>query len=185
MIALPLSLTLLRLLLGSVALLLTTRECPRSGYLVILGAGLLSDYFDGVLARRLGVVRPWYRRLDSATDVVFYLCLLGAACRLEPGVMRRGAWAIGLLLASEALCLAVSYGRFRVYPATHCWLAKCYGLALFATFVAVLGWGSGAWVFTVLAAIGLTANAEVVAILLLARTPPVDVPSVFHLRRGR
>jgi len=76
MIAIPASLTLLRLFLGPLALWLAFTDAPRSVYAVILVAGLLSDYFDGVLARRLGVAREWLRRLDSTVDVIFYIFLL-------------------------------------------------------------------------------------------------------------
>jgi hypothetical protein len=95
------------------------------------------------------------------------------------------AWpALGLLLLSEAGCLTASLLRFGVLPATHCYSAKAYGLVLCFAFAAVLSFGAGVWALYVLSAVGLVANAEVLAILLLSREPPVDVPTVFKLSRG-
>jgi CDP-diacylglycerol--glycerol-3-phosphate 3-phosphatidyltransferase len=148
-------------------------------------AGMLSDILDGVVARRLGVARPWLRRLDSLADVTFYLCVLGATWVVAGPVVEAGWLPLGLLLLSEVGCLTASLLRFGVLPATHCYSAKAYGLVLFFAFVGVLSFGAGVWAFYALAAVGLIDNAEVLSILLLSQTPPVDVPSVFKLFPGR
>ena len=62
---LPFALTLLRLLLGPVALAGALMNVSRWIYLPLLVAGTLSDIFDGILARRLGVATPALRRFDS------------------------------------------------------------------------------------------------------------------------
>ena len=183
MIALPLSLTVLRLLLGPLAIAFAEVHFPRIAFVPLLAAGILSDYFDGVLARKLGVARPWLRRFDSLTDVIFYVCILISTCLVAGDVVRHSLWPLCLLLGSEAACIGVSLARFHVLPATHCYSAKIYGLVLFLSFLAVLGFGFGARVFTALTVVGLAANAEVMAILLLSPTAPVDVLTVFHLKR--
>ena len=70
---LPFALTTLRLLLGPVALFCALTNISRGIYMPILVAGTLSDIFDGILARRLGVATPALRRYDSITNVVYYL----------------------------------------------------------------------------------------------------------------
>jgi phosphatidylglycerophosphate synthase len=180
---LPVSLTLLRLALGPLAIGLALAGSARPAFAAILVAGLLSDYFDGALARRLGVATVALRRLDSSVDVVFYLCLLAAAALLEPAVLARSVVPVGLLLASEALCIGASLYRFGVLPATHSYGAKFYGVALFTVFIGVLcaGWTEAAvWALGV---IGLAANGEILLILLTTRTSPVDVSSFLGRRR--
>jgi CDP-diacylglycerol--glycerol-3-phosphate 3-phosphatidyltransferase len=135
-----------------------------------------------VLARRLGVVRPWLRRLDSATDLIFYLCVLVAATSLEPLAVRSAAPGIVLLLLSEGACITISLWRFGVLPATHSYSAKLYGLVLWIVWVGVLAFGWGARAIWALTAVGLIANLEVILILLRSSTPPVDVSSVWALR---
>ncbi len=120
MIAIPLTLTLARVALGPLALWAAHRGLPREVFAGVLLGGLLTDYYDGVLARRLGVARLWLRRLDSAADVAFYLFVLGAAAVLERETLRAAGPALAVLLASEALCLGTSLRKFGRPPATHC-----------------------------------------------------------------
>src|SRR5215469_1986808 len=69
----------------------------------LLSLGVLSDIFDGIIARRLGVATSRLRRADSLADVIFWLAVLAAAQRLDHFVSRN-LLMIGLLMASEALC---------------------------------------------------------------------------------
>lgn len=184
MIAIPASLTVLRLFLGPLALWLAIKDAPHSVYAVILVAGLLSDYFDGVLARRLGVAREWLRRLDSSVDVIFYIFLLLTAWRIAPEPLAAGVWAIVLMLGSEAACILVSVLKFRRLPATHAYTAKLYGVVLFINFLGVLCFSWGVAALWVTCAFALLANAEIMAILLLSRTPPVDIPTVISLLKA-
>ncbi len=79
--SIPLALTLLRALLAPVVLLHGYFGGLPEAFAVCLIAAFLSDYFDGVIARRLGVATPGLRRLDSAADSVFYL-----AASPSPGI---------------------------------------------------------------------------------------------------
>jgi len=100
----PLSLTAGRVALAAVVVAVahTTRSGPAFVACLVLAA--LSDNFDGVLARRLGVSSPALRRFDSAADVAFYLAALWAVWVARPEVVADYAWGVGLLLALEAAC---------------------------------------------------------------------------------
>lgn len=180
--AIPLALTTLRLLLGPLALAAALAGWPRLLFAPILFAGLLSDIYDGVLARRFGVSTPALRRYDSATDVLYYGFILAAAWLLCREVLSPNLGWILALLASEAACIVLSLARFRVLPATHSYLAKFYGLCLFACAMALLAFEAPGWTVVALASIGLLTNAEIFAILLLWQRAPVDVPSIFISR---
>ncbi len=182
--SLPFLLTTLRLLLSPVAVWCAYATTPRGWFAVILIAGILSDIFDGILARRLGVSTPALRRYDSLTDVAFWLCILAAAWLLAPLPIRAATPWIIVLLATEAACILTSLLRFSRFPATHSYLAKTYGLTLFVTFLCILTLGGPSWILPVLGLLGITANLEILAILLLAKSAPVDVPSIFHLQRA-
>ena len=182
-IAIPLVLTLARLALGPVALWMTQQGVAREYFACVLVGGMLSDYFDGVLARRLGVARPWLRRLDSAADVVFYLFVLGTAYVLEGETLRSATPGVAVLVASETLCIGASVLKFGKLPATHCCSAKVYGLALFLAFFGVLCLGWGPWAIWSACVFGLLANGEVLAIILLSEEPPIDIPTVARLLR--
>ncbi|MDR2507802.1 MAG: CDP-alcohol phosphatidyltransferase family protein [Candidatus Accumulibacter sp.] len=127
MIVIPLPLTLIRLILGPLALLIALYNAPRSIFAAILIAGLLSDYFDGAIARRLGVARPWLRRLDSTVDIVFYVSIAAVAYILETATFVTVIVAIAFFIGAEAICIATSLIKFRSLPGMHCCSAKAYG----------------------------------------------------------
>lgn len=182
---LPFALTLLRLLLGPAALACALANVSRWIYLPILVAGTLSDIFDGILARRLGVATPALRRFDSITDVIYYLFILGCAWILCRSVIMQNLLLLLLILLSEAAVIFVCYAKFGKYPATHSWLAKFYGLCLLCGLVALLVFNAGGWAILALAVVALTTNGEIVAIHLLMDKPPVDVKSVFLIPKSR
>ena len=180
---LPFALTTLRLLLGPIALGLAFGNAPRWLFLPLLVAGTLSDIFDGILARRLGMATPALRRYDSITDVIYYLFILGTLWRLCHDVVRENLWAVAVILASEAAAILVCAVKFGKYPATHSWLAKFYGLCLLGGLIALLAFDAGNWAVVTLAIVAAVTNAEIILLHLLAKTPPVDVPSIFHWRK--
>ena len=181
---LPCALTTLRLLLGPVALAGALTNVSRWIYLPILVAGTLSDIFDGILARRLGVATPALRRYDSITDVIYYLFILGAAWILCQPVIRQNLLLLVLILLSEAGVIFVCYAKFGKYPATHSWLAKFYGLCLLGGLIALLVFNAGSWALIALAIVALVTNTEIIAIHLLMDQPPVDVKSVFKIPKS-
>ena len=65
---LPLFLVVLRATLAPVVVLLALYQPSGAAFAACLVAALVSDYFDGVIARRLGVATPDLRRMDSAGD---------------------------------------------------------------------------------------------------------------------
>jgi phosphatidylglycerophosphate synthase len=158
-------------------------DVARELFAYVLVGGLLSDYFDGVLARRLGVARPWLRRLDSSVDLVFYLFVLSATYVVEGDNLRAAALPMGILVATEVCCVGASLLKFGMLPATHTYSAKLYGLVIFLAFLGVLCFGLGPWVFWLACGFALLANGEVLSIILLSKEPPVDVPTVVRLLR--
>jgi CDP-diacylglycerol--glycerol-3-phosphate 3-phosphatidyltransferase len=169
--------------LAPLAIFFAISHQPHLIYAPLLLLGMLSDVFDGVIARRLGVARPWLRRFDSATDIIFYLCIFVTTYFVAGDVVRKAIIPLSLLAASELACVAVGLVRFGSLPAIHSYSAKIYGLTIFLAFLGVLAFDFGSWAFFVLAIIALIANAEIIAILLLSRNAPVDVLSVFHINR--
>ena len=180
---LPFALTTLRLLLGPIALACALAGVTRFVYLPILIAGTLSDIFDGILARKFGVATPALRRYDSITDIIYYLFILAAAWLLCKPVIAGNLWLIALMLLSEAACISICLFRFGKFPATHSFLAKFYGLCLLAAFIALLTFNAGSWVIIALAIVALVTNSEIIAMHLIAKSPPVDVPGILVLAK--
>jgi CDP-diacylglycerol--glycerol-3-phosphate 3-phosphatidyltransferase len=181
----PLALTTFRLFLAPTVLLLAAAGVEGWVWPAILFASLMSDLFDGIAARRLGVSRPWLRRYDSATDVAFYLAVVGAVWMLREPVVREYAWGIGVVLVLELVCNAVSLTKNWALPATHSYAAKVWAPMLALTFAVVLGWGEAWPLLDLTIGYGVLVDLEVVAIILLTPGAAVDVPTVAHAWRLR
>ena len=174
----------MRLVLGPLALAGALAGVPRWIFLPLLVAGTLSDIFDGILARRYGVATPALRRYDSFTDVIYYLFILAALWVLCQAVVMRNLWAIVLILLMEAAVMIVCYVKFRKYPATHSWLAKFYGLCLLFCLIGLLAFNAGDWAVIFLAVVAVATNGEIIAMHLISPVAPVDVKSIFKLRKS-
>jgi CDP-diacylglycerol--glycerol-3-phosphate 3-phosphatidyltransferase len=81
--------------------------------IVLFAAGLLSDIFDGIIARRLGVSTQKMRRLDSLIDQIFW-CLTAAAAFVQcPQFFYDNYIKLAILLSVEALTYLVSFIKFK------------------------------------------------------------------------
>ena len=179
----PAALTVIRLLLAPV--MLWNAWTMRSGpvFLICLGVGFLSDIFDGVVARRLGVATARLRRFDSVTDVVFYVSGLSCIWIVHPEIVRRYWVSIAVLAGLEVTGQGVSLMRFGRVAAVHAYSAKVWGIFLFAAICGVLGFGVAGWVFDGMLIVGFVAYAEWLGILVLSEEAVVDVGSFFAVWR--
>jgi phosphatidylglycerophosphate synthase len=150
-----------------------------------LVTAFLSDVFDGVVARRLGVATTALRRLDSAADTVFYVAAAYAAWELHPDGVARHAAPLLALVVLEAARYAVDLAKFRREASYHMWSAKAFGVALFLAFVGILGFGHTGWLVSVAIAVGIVSDLEGIAISLVLPTWHHDVPSIAHALRLR
>jgi CDP-diacylglycerol--glycerol-3-phosphate 3-phosphatidyltransferase len=188
-VALPLGLTLFRLVLGPV-MLLTAWLNPGCGpwLAACLIPAILSDLFDGIIARKRNVAFPWLRRLDSQTDLVFWLCVLGCVAILHPQVIGKH-WPLILgMLALEALVYLISFTRFRREPCTHAYSAKVWSVFLVVCFGVTLAWGEDRFAIPVLFGSYVLSWIDVLLIVLLQPVWRNDLPSSWHalrLRRGK
>lgn len=186
---LPILLIYFRLLAGIVILLLAIFQSQSRGAMCfLLIAGLLSDIFDGIVARRLGVSNEKLRRLDSAVDQLFWLLIAAACYILAPAFFEENGLMILMLLGAEAAIYVISYLRFRKEVATHAIASKVWTLTLAGTFAQLLLTSNSGILFQVCFYLGMATRLEIIAILLLLKQWTADVPSVYHavqLRRNR
>ncbi|MCC3214593.1 CDP-alcohol phosphatidyltransferase family protein [Chryseobacterium sp. X308] len=155
---------------------------------VLLSIGLLTDIFDGIIARYLNVSTQKLRRLDSSVDQIFFISV-GLATYIQcPVFFETNVYKISILAGAEALIYVVSFLKFRKEVATHSIGAKIWALLLFGTLVQVILECRSVVLFNLCFWVGLLTRAEIIAILLLLKTWTNDVPSVFHsiqLRKGK
>jgi len=187
---LPYLLIAARFVLAPVILLLAYGKGTESRFLIVglMYFGLLTDIFDGIIARKTGVSAEKLRRLDSQTDLVFWLSLGLASYFLNPELIKSEWQGILLIFIMEALCYIVSISKFRKETCTHAFLSKMWGLSMLIAFTYLIGFQQTGWAFYLAVGLGFVSHIDVILIVLLLPKWQYDVPSSYHawkIRNGK
>lgn len=131
----------MRAALGPV--LITGAACQWNGLALaaIVVVALVSDIYDGVLARRWQCDTSAVRLFDSMADTVFYLCTAIALWLQRPMLWHTYAAPLITLLTLEAVRFAFDLHKFGKPSSYHSWLAKSWGLTLAIAVIAVFAQG--------------------------------------------
>jgi phosphatidylglycerophosphate synthase len=183
--SMPVLLTALRALLAPVVLLLSLYAPWPRALAACLVVAFLSDIFDGVLARRLGVATATLRRLDSAADTLFYAACIFAAWHLYPAAITERLVPLALLAVLEATRYLVDFLKFRREASYHMWSSKVWGVALFIGFYSLLVLGSSGAAVSFAIYVGIIADLEGLVISIALPRWQADVPSFVHALRER
>lgn len=181
----PIALLILRFLLGP--LLLIDALDGKTGLYFVVGmvVALLSDVFDGMIAKRLGVATSRLREADSWVDTFFYLCVLGSAWLAYRDIVLVFAVPIGVMLGAQLLSLMTDWLKYRRFASYHAYSARAAGLALVAAAVALFGFGSAGWLLWLAIGLAILSHLEKVIITLLLPRWTHDVRSAGHALRLR
>ena len=156
--------------------------------IVFIILGLLSDIFDGIIARQMGISTVKMRRMDSQTDLVFWLSI-GIACyHLNPELIKTYQYEVIAIFIMEGLCYTISFLKFGKETCTHAFLSKLWGLYLLTAFISLIGFGHGGFPLQLAIYWGIFSQLDVILILLLLPKWQNDIPSAYHaylIRRGK
>ncbi|WP_426279100.1 CDP-alcohol phosphatidyltransferase family protein [Chryseobacterium sp. S-02] len=183
----PYVLIALRFILAPIILLLAYFQGEESRFLLLtlMYFGLLTDIFDGIVARKVGVSSEKLRRLDSQTDLIFWLSLGFASYILNPELIKNEWKGVILTLIMEALCYLISIWKFGKETCTHAFLSKMWGLSLLITFTYLIGFQQAGWAFYLTVGLGFIAHIDVILIILFLPKWQYDVPSSYYAWRIR
>lgn len=186
----PLILIYSRLFIGFGIIILSVLHIDHYAFLSIslLTIGLLTDVFDGIIARKLNISSEKLRRLDSGIDQVFFISVAIATYIQCPDFFKLNLVKLIVLFSAEALIYLVSYIRFKKEIATHSIGAKIWTLILFATLVEIMVHCKSVVLFELCLWIGLLTRLEILAIILILKKWTNDVPTIYHairLRQGK
>jgi phosphatidylglycerophosphate synthase len=179
----PLALVLLRVCLGPVVLAVALARPNELVFAGCLSVAFLSDYLDGVIARRYGVATVGLRRLDSIADTIFYICALAAAMLGGYELIRPHLTALGALLLVEGARYVYDIKKFGKEASYHMWSSKLWGVLLFVGMWSVLVLRTGGWPVALAIYWGIVADLEGLAISVTLRKWKTDVPTIWHARR--
>jgi len=183
---LPNLLSILRLILCPVMVAVAWLTGSRPWFLGLFLAALLTDAFDGFLARRLHAESDLGRRLDSWGDYVLTATAVAAMCHLWPEViLAEWPWFVVTLVGCFTI---VAYGliRWRRVLGYHTWLAKFMAAALpTGVLVMLFGWSPAPFHIAVI--LQVLCGIEEMAIAFVLPGYSGHIPSLWHAlerRRG-
>lgn len=180
----PHLLILFRLLLAPLIIFFAYQlgDASRILILILMFLGLISDIFDGIIARKQQISSVGLRRMDSQVDMVFWLAI-GVSCFiLNPELMKMHKTGIVALLGMEALCYIISFIRFGKETCTHAFLSKIWGILLFIACVSLIGFEYAGLPMQLMIYWGIFSQLDVILIVLLLPQWQNDIPSSYHAR---
>ena len=178
----PQLLIFFRLILGPIMILLTHKfgTLIRFELVFLILLGLISDIFDGIIARKLEISSENLRRLDSQVDVVFWLCVGICAWILHPEIIYEFRYFIVIVFLMEALTYVFSFIKFRKETCTHALLSKLWGLSLCVVFLSIIGFGYGGIAVCSCGILGIIGHLDVYLIIYFLPKWQHDIPSCYH-----
>jgi len=179
---LPITLIYSRLAIGFLILFLSVLRVENYKIIavILLSVGLLTDIFDGIIARRLNISTQTLRRLDSTIDQVFFISFACATYIQCPVFFKDNSIKLFILFGFEAMTYLVCFFKFRKEIATHSIGAKIWTLLLFATLLQIIWQCQSVVLFQICFWVGLVTRLEIIAIILILKKWANDVPSVYH-----
>jgi CDP-diacylglycerol--glycerol-3-phosphate 3-phosphatidyltransferase len=178
-------LTTLRLLLAPVLVWLVYANAPGIAFSVVILVAFVSDYFDGVIARRVGVASAELRHFDSRADLVFYATAAWAVWRLHPEVVRSIAIPGSIVIGLDIIRHVFDFAKFGKDAAYHAWSSKVWGLSLALALVLLMGFGIVQPFVAIAVTLGLIAQVEGLLISIVLPVWTHDVPTLARAARIR
>lgn len=178
MLWLPKALIVSRAVIAVVIAAITYFHVNQAGLLIAALAfiGLLTDVFDGIVARRLGVATQELRSWDSNVDQFFWIVLLICTFILRQELVQEHFLWIGIILLLEVLAYLICYYRFRKPIATHTILAKVWTISLLIYMLELLLFNSN-YSFWICFALGFISRIEIIWIMMRLNNWATDIPS--------
>ena len=181
----PLGLTLFRVVVGPLLFLDALDGQTNVWFLAGFTAAILSDIFDGIIARRIGAATPIGGVLDGWADIWFYVWFAAAIALTHPAFYAAFGTPLLLVAVLQVLGWVLDWIKFRSLNSYHAYSTKAFGLGLFVASFLLIAFNTTGLVMMMTMAIGVLCKLEEIAITCVIPAWQVDVPSVFHAYRIR
>lgn len=181
---LPFAFIVFRLLVSPVMIWIAYSRHTDAGVwlAILLIAGMLSDVFDGIIARRLNMSTEKLRKWDSNVDVVFLVSSIISAWMFAPVLVAEKAAYIWSIVGCELLMYAISLLRFRKLPSNHAYSAKLFAVWICISLTLLFATGDWSRVFYVMYGFGVLSYLDNLLILVLLREYKVDTKGFWKAR---
>jgi phosphatidylglycerophosphate synthase len=146
---------------------------------------VLSDIFDGVIARRLNISTAALRSADSWADRWLYVCVAIAAWVAHKETILAFQVPLLTVLGLQGLWWMVNLVKYGKPACYHTYSAKLWGLSLLVAAIALFGTGYGGITLWIAVLLGCVHTVEEIAITVMLPTWHHDVLSLAHALRLR
>ena len=185
----PKVLILFRLLLAPIILSLAyfTGEKSKLYIIIFMYLGLISDIFDGIIARKTNSSTVNLRRMDSQTDMIFWLSIGLSTWLLYPKLISANAYVIWTIIFLEITCYLISILKFKKESAHHNFLSKLWGISLLISFTSLIGFNYAGIAFQITIFFGMISHIDRILITLILPKWTSDIPTAYHaylIRKG-
>src|SRR5262249_5073911 len=147
-------------------------------FLPLVAVGFISDIFDGMIARRLGVSTARLRQADSWADLLFYGCIAGAAWLAYRDLLLPFRGPLLIFFATYLPWWVVHLAKYGRPGCYHTYLAKTWAWWLVAAIVALFGFDSAGIILATAVVLGILNNLEDILITCLLPNWTHDVPTL-------
>jgi phosphatidylglycerophosphate synthase len=175
----PAALVVFRAIAGPVLVVAAIARGPGLLLATILVLAFLSDVFDGIIARRIGVATERLRSADSIVDTFFYISAVIALWLYAPNVILANTTGILVIIVLEVarqVLERIKYGRMAAY---HFWSAKAWGVVLAFGFTEAFLTGAPGPLFRIAIMVGIVADLEGFAASLILSKWHHDIPHIW------
>ncbi|MGL6161560.1 CDP-alcohol phosphatidyltransferase family protein [Microbulbifer sp.] len=156
-----------RFTLGPLSILMVNLDLPRWIWITQFLLAILSDIYDGKLARRWGTASAGLRRADSITDIFYAFSCLTCFWMAEPDTISNHAAGIAVVVALQLARMGIDWLRFGKLASYHAFSMKVFGLTLIPVGILLMGFSEVYWIMWLSLAMGAAAQAEAMAMSLI------------------
>jgi phosphatidylglycerophosphate synthase len=176
----PAALVLLRFFIGPLMLWDAIAHHISPLFIICFVIAFLSDIFDGIIARRLGVSTANLRQADGWADTCLYICVAASAWIIYPKIIIDFKLGLLFLLSFHAVWWVVNLIKYGKPASYHTYSAKLWGITLFIATVALFGFGYAGITLWLAIGVGIIHSSEEILITFLLPYWTHDVLSIVH-----
>jgi cardiolipin synthase (CMP-forming) len=135
-------------------------------FVILLCINLVSDIFDGFIARTFRLTTRFGAALDNLADMGTYILALYGIYAFRWGDIGPHAWLLYLFMFVFVLSYMVAFARFGKIPGLHLYGAVAAGYLQGFFFFVLFVWGFSLWFYYIAVGWGVLAYTEKIIVLL-------------------
>lgn len=178
-LSIPYLLIYSRIILGLTIPFILLLPIPKAPIIAtsLIFVGLLTDVFDGIIARQMGISSERIRVWDSNVDQFFWLAILSTIFYVRFTEIDTKLTQITIITMLEVLAYAISISKFKKVVATHSILAKLWTVSLLIWVIELILFRSN-YTFSICFILGIISRIEILLIIKSLERWVTDVPSI-------